>query len=301
VRRGQNWSVQESFRRGVSFAYHNLVHHAFPPPICGVAPFDLVLCRNVMIYFDPAIVRRLIGQFYDCLAEGGWLAVGPTEPSVGLFRSFQVVNSPGAVLYRKAPRRSAGSGPTIHCSGVPTREDRRSAGAVATPTVKKSAAASVKSRRPKRSARRPLAEGDGALPEGDVALPTLALARAQLDRGDTQGALTSCQRLIKADRLNPLAHFYHAVAAGQQGFRQETERSLRRAIYLDRDFVLAHYHLGLLLKRESETRAARRSFRNVLAILERRDAGEVFADADGLTVGALRQLTDLHLGTLDRP
>jgi chemotaxis protein methyltransferase CheR len=76
------------------------------------------------------------------------------------------------------------------------------------------------------------------------------------------------------------------------------EQALRRAIYLDRDFVLAHYYLGLALQRRGDSRAAERSFRNVLALLEERNTEETLADADGLTVGSLRQLTDKHLQEL---
>jgi chemotaxis protein methyltransferase CheR len=287
--RGQNWMLRETYRGGVSFAYHNLAHDPFPPPVCRVAAFDLILCRNVMIYFEPAIVRRLVGQFHDCLAEGGWFAVGPSEPSIGLFRDFQVINAPGAVLYRKAPQPSARAESPARGNVA----EPKSLSAEAAPNSHKSMARTDKVRRPKRPARCPS-------PETKESQPTLAMARAQLDRGDTVEALASCQRLIAADQLNPLAHFYHALAADQQGSVSETEQALRRAIYLDRDFILAHYHLGLLLQRKSEAHAARRSFRNVLALLKRRDANEIFADADGLTVGALRQLADMHLETLDR-
>jgi chemotaxis protein methyltransferase CheR len=294
VRRDQNWIIHETFRRSVSFAYHNLVHHPFPPLVCDVTQFDLILCRNVMIYFEPAVIHRLAGQFYDCLAEGGWFAVGPAEPNVAVFRRFQVVNAPGAVVYRKGPRRLASAESRLLTANDSVAPKIRLAETWGTSIADKSAAGAAKPRQATRSAQRLLAESKHSL-------PTLATARAQLDRGDTEGALASCQRLITADRLNPLAHFYFALAADQRMSTRETEQALRRAIYLDRDFVLAHYHLGLVLKRKSELRAARRSFRNVLALLERLDDSEVFADADGLTVAALRQLTDMHLEAIEHP
>jgi chemotaxis protein methyltransferase CheR len=106
VRSQQTWRIKDEYRRGVLFQYHNLVQHPFPSLINSLSAFDMVLCRNVMIYFDPAIVRRSVGRFYDCLVDGGWFVVGPTEPSVELFRAFQTVNAPGAVLYHKGPGAS---------------------------------------------------------------------------------------------------------------------------------------------------------------------------------------------------
>ncbi|HEX4147384.1 MAG TPA: hypothetical protein VHY20_00290, partial [Pirellulales bacterium] len=84
----------------------------------------------------------------------------------------------------------------------------------------------------------------------------------------------------------------------QLGEHGESELALRRAIYLDRTFVLAHYFLGLVLQRNRDAAAAARCFRNALKLLEHRPQDETFADADGLSVGALRRLTEMHLEVL---
>ncbi len=91
--------------------------------------------------------------------------------------------------------------------------------------------------------------------------------RQLADRGDWQGAAEYGQRLLTQDRLNPEIHFYQALIFENLGIADEAERSLRQAIYLDRNFALAHYHLGLALKRDRQMRAAARSFGNVLKVL----------------------------------
>jgi chemotaxis protein methyltransferase CheR len=278
------------------FQYHNLVQHRIPSLINNLSAFDLLLCRNVMIYFEPAIVRRLLGQLYDCLVEGGWLVVGPTEPSVDLFRAFQTVNAPGAVLYRKAPRASAPAAPpraatSNTCAPACGRASAEAAAGLFTSTTKMAAPgrrhAAAERRHPRRSAAASTA-------------PTLAETRAMLNCGQSDEAAESCRRLMAADPLDPFVHYYEALVAEQQGHSKEVEAALRRAVYLDRDFVLAHYHLGLVQLRKRDGEAAGRSFRNVLALLHRRAASEIFPDADGLTVGALRQLTNMQLEVLSR-
>jgi chemotaxis protein methyltransferase CheR len=76
------------------------------------------------------------------------------------------------------------------------------------------------------------------------------------------------------------------------------EEELRRAIYVDRKFVLAHYHLGLLQQRKRNAPLARRSFENVLELLSQRDDTQSFPDADGITVAELRELVKGHLEVL---
>jgi chemotaxis protein methyltransferase CheR len=137
-------------------------------------------------------------------------------------------------------------------------------------------------------------------PLDGLPLPSLAEIRTQLDTGQWEAAAECCGRLLTAERMNPVLHFYHALVAQQIGSHRETEAALRRAIYLDRQFVLAHYYLGLVLQRNREAGSAMRSFRNVLDLLKPRDMAEAFADADGLTVGALRQMTEMHLDILQR-
>lgn len=95
----------DRLRCRVSFAAHNLVRDP-PPP----GPFSLVMCRNVLIYYDdPADQLALVRTLIEPLAEGGWLVLGHAErPPEGL-AGLEPVSRGGAVLYRKrggAPLRT---------------------------------------------------------------------------------------------------------------------------------------------------------------------------------------------------
>ncbi len=60
-----------------------------PWPFRG--PFDVIFCRNVMIYFDQQTRARLVGRMYDLLHPGGILAVGSAETLSGLNSKFRTV------------------------------------------------------------------------------------------------------------------------------------------------------------------------------------------------------------------
>lgn len=115
---GREWHLAPEYRKGVSFQYHNLVTHPFPSLLHELADFDLILCRNVTIYFAPEIVRRLVDQFHRCLADGGWLVVGHAEPNVEWLRAFRTVKTPGQSCTsgrrRSRPRRTSRR-PTSAC------------------------------------------------------------------------------------------------------------------------------------------------------------------------------------------
>lgn len=100
-RRGERWSVDESLRRLVQFRTFNLLK-----PTTEVGPFDLILCRNVLIYFDEAIRRRICRGLYTVLHDGGWLVLGSAESIYGTDDRFQTIILGKTILYRKPQRVS---------------------------------------------------------------------------------------------------------------------------------------------------------------------------------------------------
>jgi chemotaxis protein methyltransferase CheR len=262
---GRIWTIHPRYKRWVSFHHMNLTASGFCAPFAAGEPFDLILCRNVMIYFAPEVNRRLIGQFHESLEDEGWLVVGSSEHGLESYKAYRTVNAAGTRLYQKA---------ALHC--VPAK-----VGSVP-PLLR----AQVVSRPPAGPAAPPLA---GPGPEDMEGLRYLA------DRGEWQGAAEYGQRLLDRDRMNPAIHFYRALIFENLGVAEEEERSLRQAIYLDRNFALAHYHLGLALKRHGEMRAAARSFGNVLKVLAR-TAGEAIVGAGPeVTATGLKELARMHL------
>ena len=66
-------------------------------------PFDLIFCRNVVIYFDREIQERLFKRFYDSLVPGGFLVLGKVETLIGVARTlFRSVNNRERIFQRPA-------------------------------------------------------------------------------------------------------------------------------------------------------------------------------------------------------
>ena len=128
--------------------------------------------------------------------------------------------------------------------------------------------------------------------------PTLAGVRRDTDRGAWESAASACEQLLKTDTLNATVHFYYALALQQIGKHKQAERSLRRAIYLDRQSVLAHYYLGLFLQSRGFCPQAERSFENAVDLLRSRNDTDLFADAGGISVAELRKLARMHIAIL---
>jgi chemotaxis protein methyltransferase CheR len=120
------------------------------------------------------------------------------------------------------------------------------------------------------------------------------------DGGRIDDALSLCQSLIASHRLEPTYHFYQALLLDQIARHDEALDALQKAIYLDRQYLLAHYYLGLAQAKRGDMEGSRRAFQNVLRLLEGRDPGEELPDADGMTAGDLTELARAQLD-IDEP
>jgi len=282
---GNRWLINPEYRESVGFQYHNLVKHPFPSLVNNLCSFDLILCRNAMIYFSRDIMRRLITQFHHCLVDGGWLLVGHAEPSPELFTAFEIVNAPGTTLFRKAAGFAAPTGTTEFELPSAWIESFRAVS---------SAPVIVPARIQAEPVAAPVVDTVCSAP------PQLSDVRLLADQGQWENAAQCSQKLLETDGLNPRAHFYYSLVLEQMGRHDEAERSLRRAVYLDRSFTLAHYYLGLVLQKKSDRRGAERSFENVRTLVRKMDGSITFEDAHEITAHDLMRLTETHLEVLRR-
>jgi len=97
--RGEDaWEVRPSVRAPVRFRPGNLVHDGWWD---GLLPQHLILCRNVMIYFEPEAVERAARGLYEALAPGGYLFLGHAETLRHVPVPFELERRPGALFYRR--------------------------------------------------------------------------------------------------------------------------------------------------------------------------------------------------------
>lgn len=105
VSKGPGREVKEGIRRLVQFRQGNLLE---PESYEGLQPLDAVLCRNVLIYFSDAAIRRVVSRFFELLAPGGFLLLGHAESLSRITDAFAPVRFKGAMVYeRPAALRAA--------------------------------------------------------------------------------------------------------------------------------------------------------------------------------------------------
>lgn len=286
-RRGKKWVLKGQFTEGVTFQQHNLVRDRFPSLGNNLFALDLVICRNVMIYFTHETVRQLAEQFHQSLVPGGWLAVGHAEPHTEIFRAFRTVNAPGAILYQ----RNLAHGPGPGAMEVLQRLQHTAAPPVWRPPVVEVFRPPVVEKIPEPVSPR---SEPARTEEGSLCL-SLGNLRQLADVGELPAARTCCEHLLQQDKLNPELHLLYGLILEQSEAFDAAREALRRVIYLDRSVVLGHYHLGMVQRRLGELPQAVRSLRNARALIDGLAEDEPVRYGDGMTVGDLRSAIAMHL------
>lgn len=102
VVRNENLQVNTEVKNYVKFSRVNLSDNARMAFLKGI---DIVLCCNVLIYFDASSKRRVIQHFYNSLLPHGYLLLGHSESLYGISEDFRLVHLPSATAYVKSEKR----------------------------------------------------------------------------------------------------------------------------------------------------------------------------------------------------
>jgi chemotaxis protein methyltransferase CheR len=295
-------------RRRVEFACLNLAQDHYPSPANNTSAMDIIVCRNVLMYFEPARAKQAIGRFEQALCEGGWLALSAVEQAQKLSQygsdreagetRLGEVRLDECVLYRKA---AAGAASRAATPAAPPRLRRaRKALAGASGRESRAGHAIACADDSYEAAMAAYRRGEYAHAETVAAVrlarhpreaKTIALlARLHADRGQLDAALEWSKRALALDKLDPIAHYVRARILAELGRHSEAADALRRAIFIDHDFALAHYALGMLARTEGHAARARRHLQNAHAILARKNAPDEVTEAEGITAGQLARI-----------
>lgn len=276
------YEIIPRIRKMVTFSYLNFADDVYPSLSNNTGAMDVIFCRNVLMYFSAQRAKQVVGNFHRALVDGGWMIVSATEASHRLLSLFAPVEFPGAVLYRK--QRNTEFRKPKPAPDISEHPFLQSSWEADTAPVSQPIVQSEPIQVP------PIDRTPEPQTQASETETPLIMARNCANQGRLSEALEWCEKAITADKMNPSHHYLQATILQEQGLHDIAIQSLMRALYLDPDFVLAHFSLGNLHQSQGRYREAQRYFGNVLALLRNHSSDETLTEADGLTVGRLAEI-----------
>lgn len=230
------YQLAETVRQLVHFRQGNLFSPlSFPQP----ASYDLIFCRNLLIYFERAAQERAITVLAQLLTARGLLFVGHAETSLLTSHGFASAKLPRAFAFHKADPPPHPATPSVPPSVVPSPAKPPTASPARLPAVA-----------PRQA---PLPTRHDAQAEAE-----LDAAGRLADQGQFAAAARLC--LAHLDSHGPSARVFHLLGLVNDACGDEAEAAsfYRKALYLDPEHDEALIHLALLLEKQGEAASAQR-------------------------------------------
>jgi chemotaxis protein methyltransferase CheR len=254
---GDGMVVCDEIRRMVRFLVGNLVEN--DPRWSSPGGYDVVFCRNVLMYLTPRHAADAVARLVTALAPGGFLFLGHAETAYGRAANLDLRHSHETFYFQRTADLADSAEPAPAApQAVPVSPDRR------------------RPQRPRRSAT-------------DVALdllrqerlvealamvtsepgPEARLLRAALltDLGRLEEAEAECHRMLDANGLDAGAHYLLAVCREGAGDLGAATSLARTAAHLDPGFAMPRLRLGLLARRRGDLVTAGHEFAAALTLL----------------------------------
>ena len=97
--------LRKFYKKNVEFRHGNILDRS---AFDGLCPVDVIFCRNVLIYMSDEAIAKIVGNFFDCLDDAGYLFVGSAESLIQKTNLFLPEYGDGVIVYRKNVRGSNG-------------------------------------------------------------------------------------------------------------------------------------------------------------------------------------------------
>ena len=254
--------LADRIRNKVRFERLNLVGRE-DYAAAGAFAMDLILCRNVLMYFDHETAGRIAARLFDCLAEDGVLLTAGADLLLAEYAPFEVEVTRVGLVYRR-PR------------GAPAAAVPRSLAQAPPPPIK-------------------------ALPPAEPDLGREAFERV-MRHANTKGAEKAeriAQAALRRHPLDAQLHYLRATLLLALDRGEEAEHEARRALYLDPSLAVAHFLLGTILRKRGARPGALRAFRNVRDLCAARPADEAIPAGAGERTGALHSAASAEMERLE--
>lgn len=312
---GREVILDKSIVRSVDFEPGNLATD--DGDVWRRGDYDVIFCRNVLMYFSPEQARAAVARLANALSPGGYLFLGHAETLRGVSDDFHLLHTHDAFYYQRKdgldplPARPAAALRSITGAARPEPFSQGWVDSIRRASERVEALALARTVGPwvtlSAPARRDLGpaldlvreerftealahvrdqRAQSAEDPDELLLEAILLAHG----GEYSAAEDVCRRLLASEELNAGAHYVLALCRESLGDRDGAAEHDRMAVYLDPAFAMPRLHLGLLARRAGDRQTARAELGEALTLLDREEASRVLLFGGGFKREALIDL-----------
>ncbi|HTM63029.1 MAG TPA: CheR family methyltransferase [Gammaproteobacteria bacterium] len=260
---GTIYKIDNDIRKRVRFEYINLNTDTYPSIMNGTVMQDLVICRNVLIYFDDKHIQKILERLSRCIVDDGYIMLGASDPIAMMEVGIGSVNNYPSLFMKKSKIPKPENMEAISHESVKYKRDVSPVVTIPKKIIQTDKIDDVLNKT-LQDTNKANAEIDNLLkqekwqeivsyigryslmyPINSKMLAIKAAALANL--GKIDDAIQTCKESIKMDKMNKEVYLIYGLALSENKQNKEAEQAFRAALYIDPDYLLCRYQLGLFL------------------------------------------------------
>ena len=297
----KQYELIDEIKKMVHFDYLNLMGENFPQK------FDIIFCRNVVIYFELETVVALMNRFHSSLNDLGTMFIGYSETLQFMPDKFKMKNWEDAIFYGKTKSASrfdtkvfpetAMISPQAEAEKIISERAAAELCAEEKVSEEKKVALSkkIKSLLVEITKALYLKKYDRAFSlireaeevDKNAPRPHYLAAEIYANQGRFPEAKDQLEVVLKLDALFVPAHYLFGTIYTEEEDLEQAKVSLKRALYLDKNFSLAYYSLANIHRKEGKHDDAVRAYRNTLKVLSQGAPDDIIPYSGGFNVETL--------------
>lgn len=264
AKKRDEYEILPELKEMVTFNCLNLNKNFYP------AQVNIILCRNVAIYFTKEATQKIIQGFYDCLAEDGWLIMGASDPLIPLDGQFKLEELDGVFIYRKKTKQ----------------EEKK---------TKKARTLLPREKKKEKDVPKEVLQTDNK----EIAYSYYSKGKHFANEGDLDKALEWVEKAIKGDKLLYEGYFLLSMIYQGKCENKKAIEALKKAIYINRHFAEGYFCLGTIYKKEKKTELAKRAFRTAVKLLKKELPEKIVPESNRITFGRLLEIAEDNLNNIE--
>lgn len=311
------YELKDEIKKMVHFSFFNLMEEDYP------AGFDIIFCRNVVIYFELETTIRVMNKFAKSLNEDGYLFIGYSESLQFISDHFRMIDWEDAIFYAKV--KEGREAPRFRPFGPAEREPVRveisveqfekaveelSRAEVAADThkeaerhksskrLKELLIEAVKAFHLKQYEEAIALAEEARKVDQDAVEPYYLVAEISANQGRPELAKENLRMALGKDMMFAPAHYLMGSLHIQENSHEEAKNSLKKAIYLDHGFSLAHFGLANIYRDSGNIASALREYRNTLNILSKASLYDIVPYSGGFNTVTLASVCKSNIERL---
>lgn len=300
TKQDNGWHLNSYIKDMVDFSYLNLGDNNYPS--IKISNIDIVLCRNVLIYFDKIQIKNVINKIYKTISNNGYLILTAIENFSEISETFQPKLYNGFLVHKKNIFNDLDDY-TLNfnyenSNEIVQYEFTESKNEVYIPiqnNVINETKESEYDKALKMYNQKNYNKAESTILEylknNDPNIDIYKLLiRIYSNKKDSEKAFYWINKAIDKYKMSAELYYYAGILKNEENDLKEAVLYFNKTIYLENDFIMAYFMLGIIAQKNMNKKESNKNFDTVINLLKNKSNEDIIPESDNLSVNNMTHL-----------